>query len=238
MTSQPLALPERLRPRPARRRSRRRLTLLILLPCLLIPLPWWKLQRIEVTPCPGLPEVVSQELQQLTGTSPLALDLQWVQRQMEVWPGVAGVKVQLELPGSLYVTVRPAEVVGSVAIAQSWHGITGSGAFSYLLAEPQQPLLDGFGWTPAELRRGLAVAARVRVATGAQVERARKVMPGDTELTLLVGNAKKPVVIRVGADATEAERQWCDRVHHGWQPAPWTDLRWHDRMVVRESSFE
>jgi hypothetical protein len=238
MTSQPLALPERLRPRPVRRRSRRRLTLLVLLPCLLIPLPWWKLQRIEVTPCPGLPEGIRQELQQLVGTSPLALDLQWVQRQMEVWPGVAGVKVQLELPGSLYVTVRPAEVVGSVAIARSWHGITGEGAFGCLLAEPKPPLLEGFGWTPGELRRGLAVAARIRLATGVAVERARQAMPGDTELTLLVGDRSRPVMIRVGTDATDAERQWCHQVRHNWQPAPWTDLRWQDRMVIRESSLE
>jgi cell division septal protein FtsQ len=239
MSSQPLALPERLRPRPVRRRSRRRPTLLlVLLLCLLLPLPWWRLQRVEVTPCPGLPEVVRQELSDLAGTSPLALDLQWVRRQMEVWPGVAGVKVQLELPGSLYVTVRPAEVVGSVVIGQSWHGITGDGSFGCLLDEPQLPLLEGFGWAPAELRRGLAVAARVRQATGMTVGRARQVMPGDTELSLQVGTTQAPVMIRVDADATEAERIWCDQVRQGWQPAPWTDLRWQDRMVVREQADE
>jgi hypothetical protein len=78
------------------------------------------------------------------------------------------------------------------------------------------------------------VAARIGLATGCQVQRARQVMPGDTELTLLIGQPPRPVMIRVCAEATTAERRWCDQVRQGRQPAAWTDLRWQNRLVVRE----
>jgi cell division septal protein FtsQ len=247
----PLAFPERLRPqRQVRRRTRRRLPiLLLLLPVLVLPLFWWEVQRVEVAPCPGLPEVVRQGLHELVGTSPLTLDLQWVRHQVEVWPGVASVQVKLELPGTLHVTARPQEIAGSLAIGRRWHAVVETGDIGTVLDKPQAPLLQGSGRRPAALRQGLQIAARISDATGYRVEQIRLVMPGDTEVTLVSGEFSdsaerlrlthsNPVVIRVNTEASVAEQVWCEKVRDGWQPAPWTDLRMDNRMVVRESRDE
>ncbi len=256
--------PEHLRPRPKLRRPRYRMLLPLLLLPLLLPLGWWRVSSVELTPCPGLPTTVGQTLDGLIGTSALALDLQWVQRQVAVWPGVAAVEVHLELPSALQVVARPAEISGSLAIARGWHAVSPNGCLGVRLPAPHYPVMEGFPVNePAALQQGLAVADRLlagissmedsgitaQVKEGgvtavegggvtARVERVRLVMPGDLRVTLLVSDAagvERRVVAHVADEETGAQRRWCSLVKAGAAP-PWSDLRWHDRWVVREAA--
>jgi hypothetical protein len=227
------AVPERLRPRPVRRRSRRRLALFAALPVLLLPLRWWQLSEIRLGDSPALPAVTRQSLGAFVGTSPLVLDLDWVRHQVEIWPGVAAVDVRLELPGTLHVTARPTEVAGSIKIGSHWHGVAADGSFAAAIGGPRPPQLEGFTWHPDELARALAIAARLAAASGAEVTRVRYLTPADNRLTLMppTGNGE-PLTVMVASQPTEAERRWCEAVRNGHSPAPWSDLRSATRLVL------
>jgi len=224
-------LPERLRPGLSRRPRRRRFALLAVVPGLLVLLPWWRIQAVELDGAGRVPAVVASQLEQLVGTPALAVDLREGRRRVEAWPGIAGVDVHLELPGRLRVVARPAPPCASVRSGQGWHGVAADGALAGPLDGPLAPVLDGLPLEPAELRVALAVAGRVAAASGAAVEAVRPVPPADLELTVRTDGGRRLGVL-VGRTAGAAERYWSARVAAGEPPAPWSDARADDRLVI------
>jgi len=223
-------LPDRLRPRAARRRPRRGLVLLAVLPVLVFLPPLWRVQAVEIDSCPGLPAAVTTSLEELVGRSPLTVDPQWVRDQLEVWPVVAAVDVQLELPATLRVSVTPAVAVGSLVVGRRWHAVTMEGAVAGSLDRPSAPVLDGFSQQPEELRRALSVVRRLEHATGGRVEKLRAVTPMDYELRLVMGEREFVVLLR--PEGSAGEHYWCDRVIRGDWGRGWADLRRDDRIVI------
>lgn len=224
-------LPERLRPGLSRRPRRRRFALLAVVPGLLVLLPWWRIHAVEVDGSGPVPAAVASQLEQLVGTPALALNLREVRRRVEVWPGIAGVDIHLELPGRLRVVARPAPPSASVRAGWGWHGVAADGTLAGPLGAPLAPVLDGVSLEPAELREALAVAGRVATASGAAVEAVRPVAPADLELRVRTTDGRRLAVL-VGRTAGAAERYWSARVAAGDPPAPWSDARADDRLVI------
>jgi hypothetical protein len=206
--------------------------LLVILPAVVALLPWWRVRAVQVEGCPGLPDSVAKSVESLVGRSALEVSPRWVRRQLEVWPAVASVEVQLDLPGTLMVTATPATVSGSVGIGRGWHAVTGDGLVGGILEHPVAPLMVDFPKRAIELRRGLAIAGRVAEASGLQVEVVRSVTPADYQLRLRLPTVGRQIVVHVAPEATLGEKYWCKRVAAGAQPSPWSDLRWDDRVVV------
>jgi cell division septal protein FtsQ len=206
------------------------MVLLVLIAAFPLTFPWWRLQAVEVTGCPSLPSEVATSLEGLVGRSPLSVDPQWVRRQVEVWPGVVSVDVRLELPGTLKVHATAATPRGSVANGAGWRAVAEDGRLAGPLDGPIAPVLEGFTRRPDELSRGLAVAARLREATGAEVRAVRRITPNDLEVRL--AGAGGEVVVWVRPTATASERRFCDLVAEGRFLAAWVDLRWQDRLVL------
>lgn len=225
-------LPERLRPTPIRRRSRRPLLLLAVLAATPLMAPWWRVRAVELVGYPGLPASVSRTLEDLVGSFPLTVDPQWVRRQVEVWPGVAAVDVRLQLPGTLRVSATPVAPQASVPSGRGWHAVAADGAFAGTLERPQLPVLEGFSFRAGELRQGLEVAGRIARGTGAVVEVVRSVTPVDLEVQVRPAGSDRPLVVRVRPRETAAERFWCATVAQGAPLAPWADLRSEDRLVI------
>jgi len=225
-------LPDRLRPLPPRRRSRRPLLLLAVAAVVPLLAPWWRVTAVEMTACPGLPESVAVSLQELVGRFPLAVDPKWVRGQIEVWPVVEAVDVRLELPGTLRVTATPVRPEASVPMGAGWLAVGEDGRIAGSLDRPHEPVLEGFGAEASELARGLRVARRLEAASGARVESLRSVTPVDLELHLRMSGTERLVVVHVQPEATAAERFWCEQVARGVEVPPWVDLRWQDRLVI------
>lgn len=225
-------LPERLRPRAQRRRSRRSLLLLALLPAILALTPWWRVQAVDLDGCAGLPSEVTASLRQLVGRPALTVSPQWVRRQLEQWPEVAEVEVRLELPGTLRVAATRKAAHGSVAAGKRWHAITCDGELAGALDQPLEPVLEGVRCRPAEMRRALEVAGRCAQATGGRVETVREITPSDFELRLWPAGAERPVVLHLGPEPTASERYWFERIARGEARSSWADLRWNDRLVL------
>jgi len=228
----PTFLPDRLRPRPVRRR-RRRVVAPVALVAGLAVLPLWRVDSVEVRPCPGVPSQVLDALGDLEGEPVWAIDLDDVRRRLEVWPAVAGVEVRLELPGRLLVRMRPHRIAGSVRVGRGWRGVTADGGWAGPLPGPVAPIVDGRADGPDERRRALAAARRLESATGREVLMARAVTPSDLEVRL-APTADDPLglVARVAPRETAAERWWSEQVAAGRPPSRWADLRWDDRLVV------
>lgn len=228
----PTFLPDRLRPRPARRR-RRRLAAPVALVAGLAVLPLWRIDAVEVRACPGVPTQVLEALGELEGEPVWAVDLDDVRRRLEVWPAVAGVEVRLELPDRLLVRLRPHRTAGSVRIGHGWHGVTVDGDWAGPLATPMIPVIGGRVDDPDDRRRALAAARRVESATGRAVLAARAVTPSDLEMQL-AATADDPteLTVHVTPRGTAAERWWSAQVASGGAPSRWADLRWDDRLVV------
>ncbi len=228
-------LPERLRPGLSRRPRRRRLVLLAVVPSLLVLLPWWRIQAVELDGAGRVPAAVAAQLQQLVGTPALAVDLREVRRRVEAWPGIAAVDVHLDLPGRLRVVARPAPPCASVRAGQGWHGVAADGTLAGSLEAPLAPVLDGLPLDPARLREALGIAGRVATASGATVEVVRPVAPADLELTVRTTDGRR-IAVLVGRTAGAAERYWSARVAAGEPPAPWSDARADDRLVIGGAS--
>jgi hypothetical protein len=199
----------------------------------LVMLPLWRIDVVDVRPCPGVPTQVLEALDDLEGEAVWAVDLDDVRRRLEVWPAVAGVEVRLELPDRLVVRLRPHRVDGSVRLGRGWHGVTADGGWAGPLDAPVEPVLEGRVHGPDDRRRALAAARRVGVATGRAVLAARAVTPSDLELQL-AATVEDPLglTVRVTPRGTVAERWWGEQVAAGRPPSRWADLRWDDRLVV------
>jgi len=228
----PSFLPERLRPHAQRRRSRRSLLLIALLPATLALTPLWRIQAVDLDGCASLPSEVTASLQQLVGRPALTVSPQWVRHQLEQWPEVAEVEVRLELPGTLRVAATRKAAQGSVAAGQQWRAVTRSGELAGSLDQPLEPVLEGVRCRPAEMRRALSVAERCATATGGRVESIREVTPSDFELRLWPAGAEQPVTLHLRPEPTAGERYWFERIARGEARSSWADLRWDDRLVL------
>ena len=228
----PTFLPERLRPRPVRRR-RRRLAAPIVLMAGLAALPLWRVDAVEVRACPGIPAPVLDALGDLEGEPVWAVDLDAVRRRLEVWPAVAGVEVRLELPDRIRIRLRPHRIAGSVRVGRGWHGVTADGAWAGPLAGPVAPIVGGRIDGADDRRRTLAAARRLEEATGRTVAAARAVTPSDLEIQFEAAlDELRGLTVRVMPRETAAERWWCGEVAAGRPPSRWADVRWDDRLVV------
>lgn len=205
---------------------------LALLPALLLPLGWWRVEQVVLEPCRAVPPSVQAGLSDLRGVSPLALDLRWVQRQVDAWPGVASVSVAFELPSTLRVQARPARPAGSIRLGRGWHAVAATGEPGERLEAPVWPVLEGFACVKESLRAGLEVGLRLQEASRLPTRRVRLVIPNDHE-AVLGPLGEPPVTVRVASEATTSEREWCEAVRAGARPAEWTDLRQPNRLVIR-----
>ena len=228
----PTFLPDRLRPRPVRRR-RRSLLAPVLAVAVLAVLAAWRIDDVEVHGCPGVPQPVLDALQQLRGEPVWTVDLENVRRRLEVWPAVAGVEVRLELPDRLHVRLRPQRIAGSVRVGAGWQGVTVDGAWAGPLAGPESPIVEGRVDAVDDRRRALAAARRLQTAAGRAVNSVRAITPSDLEVRFTPTPDDPSLrVVRVAPQATDGERWWCAQMMDGHPPARWADLRWDDRVVV------
>ena len=224
-------LPERLRPPVSGRRSRRGYVLLTVVPVMLLALPQWRIAEVQVDGCPKLPASAVHSLNELAGQSLFAVDLGAIRDRIEIWPGVGGVQVEFELPGTISIHIESSQTSGSVRVGRSWHGVDVDGDFTGALAVALPPLLEGFVGT-IDRRQGLAAAIRLQEATGGQVQSVRRVTPTDFRVLLDPGGGREVTVVHVQPQVTGAERAWCAALAAGSTTHPWVDLRWSDRMVV------
>ena len=237
MTRLPPPIPDRLRPRPSRRP--RRVFGVLLIPLLLLPLVVWRIHTVEVVPCPGIPESCCTSLRQLEGTWPCALPMGWIRSRIETWPGVAGVRIRLDLLATLQIVARGTPVAGSVRVGGGWHAVGSDGRLGRRLDAPHLPIIEGFAHRQGDLRRALAAARRLREASGWTPSLVRRVLPGDLEITLaLPTEAPVAATVHVGPDGSRAERVWCERAQRDPRSTPrWADLR-SDQLMVAAPSVE
>jgi len=228
----PRFLPERLRPRVPRRRSRRRLVLLTVLPVMLLAIPQWRIQEVKVDGGPELPRAARRSLHELVGQPAFGLDLAEIRDRVEVWPGVGEVSIELQLPGTVAVRAEAASVHGSVRVGRGWHGVDSDGGLTGAIDEPQLPVLEGFGGRPVDRKRGLDAARRIAEATLGEVMEISRITPADYRALLVPQTGGAELVVHVRPDGTAAERTWCAAFAEGLLAERWVDLRWSDRMVL------
>ncbi len=225
-------LPDRLRPRAQRKRSRKPLLLLVVLPLALFVVPMWRVQAVDVSGCSGLPPELMVSLDDLVGRPTLAVSPQWVRHQLEAWPAVSAVEVRLELPGTLHISAAHVTAHGSVPVGTGWHAVTALGTLGGKLNAPIEPVLAVTPGSPTDVRRALAVARRIADQSGGHVRGVRPITPADYEVDLVPPGTDRPVVMRVRPEATRAERQWCRGLTRRESSPGWVDLRWDDRVVI------
>jgi len=227
----PRFLPDRLRPPTTARKRRRGFALLTVVPVMLLALPKWQVGEVLVEGCPKLPQPTVHSLHELVGQPAMGLDLEAVRDQVEIWPGVGEVEVELELPHTLRVSATAAVSRGSLRIGRSWHGVASDGSLTGVLDIALPPVLEGFSGE-LERSRGLAVARRVATATGGQVQAVRRITPADFRLRVLPAGGGAERTIHVLPQGTDAERAWCAALAEASLHQTWADLRWADRIVI------
>lgn len=226
----PRFLPDRLRP-PAKGRKRKRgFALLTVVPVMLLALPRWQVREVLVEGCPELPAAAVHSLHELVGQPALGLHLGAVRDRVQIWPGVGEVEVGLELPGTVRISAVAADIRGSVRVGRSWHGVAVDGSLAGPIEFAQPPVLVGFAGE-TERREGLAVASRLKAATGAEVREVHRITPADYRLMLEPADGSAERCIHVGPQGTDAERAWCVALCKGSLTQTWADLRWSDRIV-------
>jgi hypothetical protein len=227
-------LPERFRPAPRRRPSPRRVIVVTLVAVAAALVPRWRVQAVEVSPLTPLPAAARTSLAELVGTPIVLLDLAGVRDLVTCWPAVQESDVALDFAGTLRVSAAEAPPVGCARRGRGWQAVTASGRLAQRLTTPTVPLLEGFPAAGPELRRGLAVAARIAAASHGEVAQVRRITPTDLEVMVhLVAHENAPtVVVHVHPDGSGAERAWVEAL--GRRPLPsWADARGEERLVVR-----
>ncbi len=224
-------LPDRLRPQTSRRRSRRGLALLSVVPVMLLSLPQWRVEEVRIDGCSRLPESEVRSLQELVGEPALDLDLTAIRSRIQGWPGIGDVQVALELPGTIVVSAVDEIAVASIRVGRSWHGIGNRGELIGVVGVPLRPVLEGFD-AAVDRRRALAALRRIEAASPAEVMSVERVAPADYRVSLLRRGDDRGMVIHVRPGGTVAEMAWCAAIARGEAPQRWADLRWDDRMVV------
>lgn len=191
----------------------------------------WRVQSVEIEACPELPASASTSLKQLVGTPIVLLDLGRVRDNIQAWPGVAAVEVRLEVPGTVQISVRPAEVAGSIRVGRGWRAVCSDGCIGGSLSVRRPPVLAGFGADPRELAGALDVGHRLTEETGLVVQQLRRILPGDLEAVLTGGDDGTLHVVHVKPAGSRAERAWCRMLRAGGA-APWADLRGELQLVI------
>ncbi len=227
-------LPDRLRPRSPRRRPRRRLALLGVVPVMLLALPHLRVKEVRVAACPQLPAAAVRSLYELEGRAAFSIDLEAIREQVEAWPGVGEVSVELQLPGTISVRAVAAAVCGSVQVGRSWHGVDSQGRVAGLVETPVLPVLVGFDGGAVHRLQALEAARRLERASLAQVREVRWVTPSDFRVVLTAGDSGREIVVHVRPEGSPAEVAWCAAAAGGSMSATRADLRWTDRMVIGE----
>lgn len=237
-------LPTNLRPSPQapRPRTRRRfdwwiqtlvLTAIILGAATL--LARWRLDVVQITGVPGLPPSVHVNLEGLAGHWIPSLDLETIRQDVERWPGVAGVAVELQLPSTLRIQALPDEICASVKIGRTWRGVTCNGSISRHLPEPWLPVFSDFDLDETELRTALTTGSRLAEGTAGRLVSIRKITPSDYEVTFSDAvETENLSIVRVLPRGSSAEKWWKRAALDGRAPA-WADLRLDHRIVVRRA---
>lgn len=195
----------------------------------------WRLEVVEVTGCPGLPPSAQVNLEDLAGSWIPSLDLQAIRQDLERWPGVTGVAVELKLPTTLRVQALPDEICASVQMGRTWRGVTCNGAISRRLSEPWFPILTNFDIGETEFRSALSTGSRLSEGTSGRLVTIRKITPSDFEVTFSDPvHTENHFVVRVLPQGTSAETWWKRAALSGRMPA-WADLRLDHRVVVRRT---
>ncbi len=225
------------RPLPRRRRKPRRwaraVIVLVLCGAAGLLVSRWRIRSVEVTPCAGIPSSVVAGLEDFEGCWVPLISLDRIRRDVERWPGVASVVVELEPPWTLRIEATPDQLCGSVAVGRSWRGLDCQGNLSLRLPAPFPPVLENFDLDRNDMRSALRAADRFR-GTGADVTVIRKITPLDFEMTITTAATGGEARVRVLPQGSEGERWWIAALSRGDAPA-WADLRFDRRVVVRRA---
>ncbi len=200
-----------------------------------ILLAGWRLNAVEITTCTGLPASAVVNLEDLRGTWIPSLDLDKIRQNVETWPGIAGVAVELKLPATLRIQALPDEICASVQIGRTWRGVTCNGALGRRLAEPNFPTLEHFDLDEVDLRSALSTGTRLCNGTIGRLVSIRKITPSDYEVTIATHILPDtPSIVRVLPQGAPAEQWWHEAALSGRAPA-WADLRLDHRIVIRRA---
>ncbi len=203
--------------------------------CIGILLNGWRLKAVDATGCTGLPASAVVNLEGLRGHWIPMLDLDQVRQDVECWPGVAEVAVELQLPSTLRIRALPDEICASIPMGRTWRGITCNGTLSRSLVEPQLPLLLNFDGSVTELRSALSTGNRLCDGTNGRLLSIRKITPSDYELTISVGaDPETPSIVKMAPQGTPSEQWWRTAALNGQAPS-WADLRFDHHIVVRRT---
>ena len=228
-------LPERLRPRVPRRRSRRRWMLPVVVAVgALFVLPMWTVRSVEIRGRDVVPGAVTTSLESLVGHLVPLLDLDWLHDVAAAWPSASDVQVHLELPGTVVVEIYPEAARGSVAVGSGWHAVAADGRLAGAVQRPSAPELVGFR-RPSDRRMAFSVARRLAGASGGEVLLVEQVTPDDYRVEMRFEEPDRMSAVHVTPDGTVAERTWCDLVKSERAAVEWADLRWPHRLVLREA---
>ena len=227
----PRFLPEYLRPQTPGRRSRRGLVLLSVVPFMLLAVPMWRVEHVQIDACPKLPQSAVASLQELVGQPAIGLDVGAIKERIQIWPGVGEVRVDFLLPDTIVVRAETAPTQGSLRVGSSWHGVGADGSLTGRLEGAVTPVLEGFS-ADADRRRGLEAARRIEDVAGVRVAMVQRVTPGDYRLQLNAIDGRAPVVLHIRPQGSAAEQSWCAAFASGKIVQPWADLRWSDRIVI------
>jgi hypothetical protein len=227
----PRFLPEYLRPQTPGRRSRRGLVLLSVVPFMLLAVPMWRVETVQIDACPKLPQSAVASLQELVGQPALGLDVGAIKERIQIWPGVGEVGVDFVLPGTVVVRAETAPTLGSVRVGTSWHGVGADGSLTGRLQRAADPVLEGFA-AASDRRFGLAAALRIEKAARIRVATVRRITPGDYRVQLAAVDGQAAVVLHIRPRGSAAEQAWCAQYASGNIAQKWADLRWSDRIVI------
>ncbi|HSN54888.1 MAG TPA: hypothetical protein VLT32_09455 [Candidatus Sulfomarinibacteraceae bacterium] len=230
-------LPDRLRPRAPRRRSRRRLVApaaaVLVVAAAALTVSRWQIASVEITGADAVPGSVAASFEDLVGHAVLLLDLDWARRLAATWPAAGEVRVRLELPGTLVVEIAPQAARGSAPVGRGWHAVAADGGLAGPLDGPVSPRLEGFR-RAGDRRLAFGVVRRLAEGAGAEVVEIRQVTPLDYQVALRDGSGDLMTVVHVAPEATDSERAWYRMVAEGSPRHDWADLRWPNRLVLRE----
>ena len=193
----------------------------------------WRLESVETTGCTGLPPSATLNLEALRGRWIPTLDLDQIRQDVERWPGVAEVAVELQLPQTLRVRATPDKICASIPMGRAWRGITCDGVLSGHLDRPRPPLLLGFDGGEGDFRSALSIGDRLCDDTVGRLLSIRKVTPSDYELTIRLGVPPRTTsIIKVLPQGSRSEQWWRTAAFNGQAPA-WADLRFDRQVVIR-----
>lgn len=193
----------------------------------------WRLESVEITECPGLPASAIVSLTDLRGLWIPAIDLDSIRKDVESWPGVSAVAIELKLPSTLRIQALPDEVCASIQMGRTWRGVTCSGRLSRRLSNPRLPVLKGFNSDEADLRSALSAGSRLCDGIDCSILSVRKITPSDFEITVAdTHRPETPSVVKVLPQGSPSEQWWRSAALNGQAPA-WADLRFDRRIVIR-----